>query len=469
MDKYKYLIKNIGFLTISQFATKLLSFFLVPLYTSVLTTAEYGTYDLASTVISLMVPILTLNVSEAIIVFALDKQNAPGDVLSVGLKYTCIGTVLILIASFLGKGIPFFETLAPYWFYIPIMFLTNSMSSVLSNFARGIERVKSTAVAGTISAFVAIVLNIWFLVGLRLGLTGYFLANIIGPVAQILYLAAACKIWKYLKTDKKSAEFEGKMTAYSKPLIANTVAWWVNGSLDKVVVVSVCGIAENGIYAVAGKIPSILNIFQTIFNQAWTISAVKDFDAEDSTGFFSNTYQVYNCMMVVLCSCVIWSDRILSTFLYSKDFFTAWKYVPWLTISIVFGALSGHLGGIFSAVKKSKDFAKSTVVGAGINMLCNVLLTPLIGAMGAAIGTAIGYFCVWALRYSHATKYIRLKINVKRDIFTYILLVLQTVLLLFMKPGVGLYLVQTALLLTIVFAYRKDLLLVLRSVLGKRG
>ena len=46
MANYRYLAKNIGVLAISNFATKILSFFLVPLYTSILSTSEYGTYDL---------------------------------------------------------------------------------------------------------------------------------------------------------------------------------------------------------------------------------------------------------------------------------------------------------------------------------------------------------------------------------------------------------------------------------------
>ena len=59
---YKYLAKNIGVLTISNFATNLLSFFLVPLYTYILSTEEYGSYDLINTTIGLMVPILTINI-----------------------------------------------------------------------------------------------------------------------------------------------------------------------------------------------------------------------------------------------------------------------------------------------------------------------------------------------------------------------------------------------------------------------
>lgn len=46
MGKYKYLFKNIGIMTISNFGTKILSFLMVPLYTNLLSTSEYGTYDL---------------------------------------------------------------------------------------------------------------------------------------------------------------------------------------------------------------------------------------------------------------------------------------------------------------------------------------------------------------------------------------------------------------------------------------
>lgn len=73
MNKYKYLFKNIGLLTLSNFATKLLSFFLVPLYTSVLTTGQYGTYDLFNTTIGVLIPILTLNILDAILRFGMDK------------------------------------------------------------------------------------------------------------------------------------------------------------------------------------------------------------------------------------------------------------------------------------------------------------------------------------------------------------------------------------------------------------
>lgn len=86
MNKYKYLFKNIGLLTLSNFATKLLSFFLVPLYTSVLTMGQYGTYDLFNTTIGVLIPILTLNILDAILRFGMDKAYDKDAIVTLGTK-----------------------------------------------------------------------------------------------------------------------------------------------------------------------------------------------------------------------------------------------------------------------------------------------------------------------------------------------------------------------------------------------
>ena len=73
-ERVKYLFKNMGILTISSFASKILVFLLVPLYTSILSTSEYGTYDLVVSTISLIYPILTMNIYDAVMRYCLDKN-----------------------------------------------------------------------------------------------------------------------------------------------------------------------------------------------------------------------------------------------------------------------------------------------------------------------------------------------------------------------------------------------------------
>lgn len=463
MNKYRYLFKNIGLLTLSQFATKLIAFFLVPLYTSILSTTEYGTFDIFNTTIAVLIPILTLNIQEAILRFALDKKVNRDAIATVGFRFFVLSNFIVALGLMANILLGISEVLKEYSLFIFCMYFVQALSGIIIAYARGSEHIADLAISSVIASVATIACNILFLIGFKWGFIGYFLANIIGPFFQSFYLVICTRFLSHVKKDNFGIESE-EMSSYSKPLIANSIAWWVNNVSDRYVVVFFCGLAENGIYSVAGKIPSILNIFQSMFNSAWTLSAVKDFDPEDKDGFFSNTYKAYNCLMVVLCSGIIFLDKVLAQTLYAKEFYVAWKYVPWLTISIVFGALSGYLGGFFSAVKDSKIFATSTIVGAVTNLILNLLFTPMYGAMGAAVATTICYFVVWVFRYRQSKKYIMININVKRDLFAYLLLVVQSVVIDCLD-GYKMYIIIGLIFLVICLLYIKDIFLVFSKIL----
>ena len=74
-EKYKYLGKNTIIFAISSFGTKVLSFLLVPLYTAVLTTAEYGIADLITTTATLLVFILTLNIASSVLRYTIEQRS----------------------------------------------------------------------------------------------------------------------------------------------------------------------------------------------------------------------------------------------------------------------------------------------------------------------------------------------------------------------------------------------------------
>lgn len=463
MKKYKYLLKNIGLLTLSNFATKLLSFFLVPLYTSVLTTGQYGTYDLFNTTIGVLIPILTLNILDAVLRFGMDKAYDKDAIVTLSTKWLGISTLFVALCLIANHFITVIPILDKYKLYFFLMFFTQAFSGIITSYARGTDHVASLSVSSVIASAATILANIIFLIPLKLGLPGYFLANIIGPFIQCVYLCIRLKVWRNLKWRRDFSTNEKEMLKYSSPMIANSVSWWINNVSDRYIVTWFCGISVNGIYSVSTKIPSILNIFQTIFNQAWALSAVKDFDPKDKGDFFANTYRTYNGLMVLVCSGIIATDRILAKFLYLGKFYVAWKYVPFLTIAIVFGALTGYLGGFFTAVKDSKVYATSTIWGAVVNIILNFMLVPYLGALGASISTAVCYVVVWVIRLLQSRKYIKLRINLKRDIFTYILLVAQTIVLLLLPDNIEMYIIQFVIICLIILLYMKDILYVIKG------
>lgn len=467
MGRYRYLLKNVGLLTLSNFATKLLSFFMVPLYTSVLTTEEYGTYDVFSTTVSVLLPILTLNIQEGVLRYALDKNTDRKAIVTVGLRWTLLGAAAVGAGLLVALWTGLFTMGPRYALYFFLMFLSQALSGLVLFYVRGIDRITDLSVSSVVASAVTIGLNLLFLLVFRWGLDGYFLANIIGPLVQVAYLMVRTRMLGDARPGRRYRSESKVLIAYSVPLIANSIAWWVTSVSDRYVVIFFCGLSANGVYSVASKIPSILTVFQTIFSQAWTLSVVKDYDPEDKDGFFANTYATYNCVLTLVCSAIIVADKVLARFLYANDFYAAWQYVPWLTIAIIFGALSNYVGGFFTAVKDSRGFAQSSVAGAVTNVALNLVLVPLVGPMGAAVSTALCYVEVWVLRLWRSRRYIRLRIDLKRDIAAYALLCAQSVALIGLADQTVMYATVLALFAAIAALYSREIAKVAKKTMRR--
>lgn len=353
--------------------------------------------------------------------------------------------------------------------YCFLLFIAIALNSILTELAIGSEKLKAVAVSGVLSTFVNIALNLYLLLVLKLGLSGYFLASIIGQLFQIIYFVFALRIRKtILGKEIFRPDTESRMLAYSKPQIVNNIGWWVNNASDRYVVTWFCGVGVNGIYSVAYKIPAIINMLGGIFSQATGITVVKHFDAEDKDGFFSSTYEFYNVFMVICCSIIICLDKIIASFMFAKDFYVAWQFVPFLVMASMFGAVSGYLGGVFSAQYAAKEFSKSTIVGAAVNVVVNFILTPFMGAIGAAFATLISYFVIWLMRFIFVKRTMLFQIQIKKDILAYTLLLTQS---LVMSSGYFtegcLYITEVTLSILIVTIYRKTVICLVKKVLRK--
>lgn len=429
-SKYTYLLKNVGLLTLSSFATKILTFLLVPLYTNVLSTTEYGTYDLFNTTISLLFPIFTLDIQEAVLRFCLDDNFDEKKVLHVASNFFWGSSfIIILIVSINCVG-HFLPILEQYSIEFILMYMTTSLAGLITFYARGIGDIKDLSISSVIASTAIILCNLLFLLVFKLGVVGYFYATIIGNGIQAGFLLIKTHAILPFLIIKKDAQIEKSMIEYSTPMIANAISWWVNTASDRYVVTWLAGIAENGIYSVSYKIPSIISVLQSIFGQAWSISSVKEMDREDKSGFFINVYNLYNFMLVIVCSVLILIDKPLSKLLFAFDFYQAWKYVPFLLISTVFSGMAAFIGGLLAALKETKSFAKTSVITAILNTFGNVILVQLIGPIGAAISTALSYFLMWILRVKIINGYISLRINLTRDLLSYLILIIQATILI---------------------------------------
>ena len=345
-NKYSYLSKNILLFSISSFGQKILAFLLVPLYTSVLSTADYGTVDLITTTVSILVPVFTINISEGVLRFTLkDKDNK--DYFSYGIYMTIKAALILLVLLFLLSIIPVEYSFKKYYAWMYLIFIANCIYGLFQNYLRAVDKVPIMVFSSLLNTVVMLVSNIILLVYIKIGITGYFVSMFLGIMAANIYMLFKGKLVRCITLDfKNNPKMKKECISYCFPTIFTALAWWINSSLDKYFVTGMLGVSENGIYSVSYKIPTILGVFQNIFSQAWMLSAINEYDADDSDGFFGKTYEMYNSLMIFCCEGIMIFNILLSRILYAKDFFVAWKYVPLLLLSSLFSALSGYLGSI---------------------------------------------------------------------------------------------------------------------------
>ena len=474
MHKYIELIKNTGILAISQFSSKILIFLLVPLYTSVLTTAEYGVYDLVQSTIQVLIPLLTLNIIDAVMRFLLDKEIDQSAVITLGIKYLLVSSCLSITAMMLIRAVGLFPTIEEITGLIIVLFIVTMLQQFLVQAAKGLDYVKQMGVAGVLGTVASIAACIVCLLVFDLKLKGFFIANIIGQAIPSVYLIIRMKLWKYFrkcenKRQRKSIHKE--MLLYAVPLLANTLGWLVNTYLNKYVVAVMLGESSNGLLGVAYKIPTILVTLQSIFNQAWQISAVKEYEDKDNKGtdFYCNIFMMMNLIMSLSCSGLIILIKVLAKILFANDFFVAWEFVPFLLVSGVINAVAGVIGAILGAKKETRIMAVAGIVGIAVNIVLSILLINKLGIHGVTIATVLSSFSIYIVRQIAVRNIFGTKI-VLQALVSWVLLMAQSVVAIRFQSLWG-YMLQMLILVLLVacnWMYVKKIIgTTLRMVLKK--
>lgn len=421
-QRNKYLLKNTVIFSIGNFGTKIISFFLVPLYTNILTTREYGTVDLIYTIGMVLVPLLTLNIGESIMRFALDKDADCDKIMSTGITILIFGAIIGLLILPIAN---LFESVSNYSIYIYLYTLTLAFSQIFLCYLRGKEFLLKYSIGNIIQSLTIAIFNIIFLIGMKKGIEGYLMAYILANVCTGLYGFWAGKVNLVIKKYSIDIELSKNMIKYSVVLIPNSFMWWIMNSSDRMMVSAMISVTANGVYAVAYKIPTLLSTITTIFNQAWSYSAIREDESEDKEEYNNRVYDNLVTIVIVVATGLLMIMKPFLSVYVGKEYYAAWHYVPYLIVGFVFMTLGSFIATSYTVHKDSKGFLISGTVGAIINLILNFILIPMMGVSGAAFATCISYFGVFAYRIKDTQKYIKLRVFKRKQICGYALLILS--------------------------------------------
>lgn len=402
IEKYKKLLSDSAIFAIGNFGSKLISFIMVPLYSIYLTRSEYGTIDLVITFVNVLLPLISLSIFESTLRFTLDEKQDKKTVFSVSVIFTflsCLATIVFTV--FLN----FFMQVNNYLLFMVVIVCLQSIQTLLSQFVRAVNRLKLYAINGLVLTILMGISNIVLLVIFNLKIDGYFLSIIFSNILSIFLLYFFGNLHSYfdmkLGLNKKILK---KMLKYSIPIIPNALMWWVMNAVSRTLILKHSGIEENGLYAMANKIPSLIAMLSTIFFQAWQLLAIEQEKNKDSPETYSIVFNYFSKFLFLGTSFLILVNKPLIELIISNQFYESWKYVPLLLLASLFSAFSNFFAIFYNVSMETKGIFTTSFIGGAISVLMNLALIPMIGVYGAALSTICSFLVVCGIRQRYSKK-----------------------------------------------------------------
>lgn len=423
MNQKKQLLKNTVIIAIGKLSTQIVSFLLLRLYTSKLTTAEYGTYDFLVTLSTFLLPIITMLMEESMFRFLIDAEDLKSKkrVITATIAYTTVGTIIFTLIAGIAMGMMQYEYAIVFLLFI----ISNILIGLSNALARGTGKIKLYSFSNFILGASTIALNIVFIVGFKWGVNGLLWSNTVANSITAIVVLIKLHLPQFISKKDLDKKTMSEMLRYSIPLVPNNLSWIIISLSDRLMLTWMIGANANGLYSIANKFPNIIYTFYGFFSTAWKESAARILKEENKVEYYNSIYKDIKFFLKAIVLGLIAIMPFAFPLLVDSSYNEAYIYIPALVISIYYTNMSNFYGGIFTAYKNTKIMGSTTVVAAIMNVVLNLVFIPRFGIWAATLSTLISNVIVFAYRRYRLKEYIRL--NEKFNYAFWILLVITLI------------------------------------------
>lgn len=448
MNKYKKLVNNSLVFTIGSFGSRIINLVMIPLYTVALTTDEYGIVDLIITSVNLLIPLVTLSLSQAALRFAIDAKNdIERSIIFQNLTaHIILMTVMIMLISPLIFQFNFFEN---YQLLFLLLLITKLSNDIYAQYLRGIGLVKQFAFNGILTTILTVISNILLLLVFDFGISGYIISIIASTLFSNIYIFLVVNGFNRLRNFSIDKRLHKQMLKFSIPMVPNSAMWWIINGSTKYFIAYFVGSTGNGIYAVATKIPSLISVVNEIFTQAWQISSFEEYNSKDKDEFYSTIYNIYWVNLFLIASSILTILKPILVIIIDEAYYESWKVVPFLLLGVVYQSLAGFLGTNYTASKQTSGAFTTSMFAGIISLISSLIFVPIFGVMGAGISTVSSFLGMFLLRVKDTKKFVNISLDNKKFIISNLIYLIQ-IITLFMLDNFILFIIEILLLFLII-------------------
>lgn len=385
--------------SLGEVITKASGFFLLPIFTRVLSPRDFGVFGYLQVLLNVGLVICGLGLYGAQKRYFYENS---ADATRVGeFSFTInVTNLLVVVAGVLpltlvalfrevslgASGIPYF----PFVFVTLLTLIVNVLLKNMIALWQAQQRFSRIAFI-QVSRFLAVsgvslLLVLPFGLGVRGRIYGLFVGNLI--FFAVFY-------WSYARdfVPRFSKQALRYAAGFGLPLVVHQLAGQIHNAIDRIILERYVSLDELGIYTLAFTVGHALNMFIMAFNQAYQPSyfQLMSSDREDKERQVVKTFKAWLVLVTAIASIgILFGGPFLRVFA-GPRFVATIEVFPWIILAVFVGGFSYFFSAPIFYFKKTKVLPFKTGASAAVNIALNLWLIPVWGIVGAAVATVISH------------------------------------------------------------------------------
>jgi O-antigen/teichoic acid export membrane protein len=405
------LIKNTALYTLGNLIPKAAAFFLLPLYTKVLTPADYGIISAVGLLGSICIILFSLAIDRSVCRLYWDHKTDETRARYLGsiiIPLWGISSVMLLLLLFPLRGVVSLAfTSIPFFPYYALAIIAAYLQ-VFGLIPKAVLRVRQQAGAFLWLSLAEFLITtgcvIWFILIRREGAAGMLQGLMAGP----LVLAPVYIIYSFrIMHPALSLPVLRQSLRFSLPMIPVLLCSWVLSITDRIFIERYFSMSDVGLYSLGYRIAGLALVVCGAFYQAYNPLFYELASSDDQVTAKARLYKYNNAYVLFLlfiCFTIsFFSREVIGLFLDAR-YREAYKIVPIISLAYFISQTSGLLNLSVYQTKSTLPMMWVQIAAALANVGLNALMVPRFGAYGAAWATVLSFTVMVAVAYPMAKR-----------------------------------------------------------------
>ena len=372
-----------------------INFLLLPIYTRVLSTAEYGALTLLLVFEAFLKPVLRCGLDGAYLRLYFDETSDAG-------RRALAATILGFNVVFNGAALAVLWPAAPWMTrlllgtgdYVAAFWLV-AVNTALANLIflpTGLFRAQErSSLVGTISflrSLATVAARLVLVVGFRKGVYGLALADVL--VTLIFVAALSPTLLRMAGGGAWSRSRLRRALRFGAPQVPTGVLGQTMAMTDRFVLSLYLSLQDVGVYSIGVTMASVLKLFPVAFASAWMPFAFSSLGRADASVMFARQASYAFAVMCFAALGAAVCAAPLVELLLPQAYHQAPAVIPVLVLGITIQATTTFVTTSLNVAMRTSRISVGAAAGAAGSLVASLLLIPRFGVLGAACGVLCG-------------------------------------------------------------------------------